>query len=566
MRYLFSVTVAVLVAVVGLFPPPPVPLPGATAQPAAAALPFDLALVPADALGFVHFRAAELWKHDLLTPFRETFEKAGPKVLAALNEQLVPRPSSLDRITVFVLANPENPRAEPVPFVVVRFREPQDPEAIVKVHLPGAEKDTIDGHTVYAAGPIGLTFPDKQHLVLGIAPTLPWLLNRDRPKTGPLAAALKLAAAGKPVVLSVAVSRLPLFTDHEREAIPADLRPLLKTEHLTAYVELGRELTIQVQAGYEDVATARAAQKALRALAEQLRPALREARDQFERQLLDRKGPRPLDEWPEVIGLALAIGAANRFDELLTDPEKLVKQDGNLLTASLSIPLEGFTTFVPTAATLAGFLIPAVQKVREAATRLKSLNNLKQLALAIHIYHDAHGHLPHDIVDKNGKPLLSWRVQILPYLDQEGLYRQFKLDEPWDSPNNLRASQQVLDVFLSPRAPAPARPGLTHYQVFVGPGTLFERGKRVRFTDVTDGLSNTLLLIETAEAVEWARPGGLPFDPDRPLPKFSGAGGDDVISISLADGSVHTIRLSGAEKLLKALITRNGGEPVDWDR
>lgn len=566
MRHLAGPTVAALLGVVVLFPPSPARLPEATAQPVAAALPYDLALVPADALGFLHIRAAELWKHDLLAPFRETFEKAGPKVLAALNEQLVPRPSSLDRVTVFVLANPEDPRAEPVPFVVVRFREPQDPEAIVKVHLPGAEKDTIDGHTVYAAGPIGLTFPDKQHLVLGIAPTLPWLLNRDRPKTGPLAAALKLAAAGKPVVLSVAVTRLPLFTDEERETMPADLRPLLKTQYLTAYVELGRELTIQVQAGYEDAAAARAARKALRALAEQLRPALREARDQFERQLLDRKGPRPLEEWPEIIGLALAIGAANRFDELLTDPEKLVKQDGNLLTASLSVPVEGFTTFVPTAATLAGFLLPAVQKVREAATRTKSLNNLKQLTLAIHSYHDAYGHLPHDIVDKNGKPLLSWRVQILPFLDQEALYRQFKLDEPWDSPNNLRASQQTVDVFLSPRAPAPARPGLTHYQVFVGPGALFEPGKRIRFTDVTDGLSNTLLLVETAEAVEWAKPGGLPFDPNRPLPRLTSISGDGMLALALADGAVRTLNLSVGEKRLKALITRNGGEPIDWDR
>jgi hypothetical protein len=224
------------------------------------------------------------------------------------------------------------------------------------------------------------------------------------------------------------------------------------------------------------------------------------------------------------------------------------------------------TAAAPAVTTLISLLLPAVQKVREAASRMQGQNNLKQIILAMHNYESAYGHLPHDIVDKNGKPLLSWRVQILPFIEQEALYKQFKLDEPWDSPNNLRASRVDVKTFLSPRFAAPDRPGLTHYQVFVGPGTLFETGKKVRLIDITDGTSNTLAVIETAEAVEWAKPGGLPFDPKKPLPKLT-PGDDGVINAAMADGSVRAIHLARLkEDVLKALITRAGGEVPPDDR
>src|SRR5262245_6222164 len=84
-------------------------------------------------------------------------------------------------------------------------------------------------------------------------------------------------------------------------------------------------------------------------------------------------------------------------------------------------------------------------QLREAAT------NLQQVALAFHNYHDIHGVLPTNQFSKDNKPLLSWRVQILPFVEQEALYKQFKLDEPWDSPNN----KKLIDVV--PRLYVPVR-------------------------------------------------------------------------------------------------------------
>src|SRR5205085_3628183 len=114
---------------------------------------------------------------------------------------------------------------------------------------------------------------------------------------------------------------------------------------------------------------------------------------------------------------------------------------------------------------------PAAEPQRKAGDRQrhKSINNLKQIMIAIHNHHDSNNHLPADIRDKNGKPLLSWRVAILPFLMQDNLYQQFKLDEPWDSEHNLKLLQHMpvtYHVGIEPK-------GSTHtyYQAFAGPGT-----------------------------------------------------------------------------------------------
>src|SRR5262249_25492118 len=120
-------------------------------------------------------------------------------------------------------------------------------------------------------------------------------------------------------------------------------------------------------------------------------------------------------------------------------------------------------------------LFPAVMRVRESAARMQDANNLKQIGLAFHNMAGQTGPLPQSAAFRSpdGKPLLSWRVAILPYIEQEALYRQFRLDEPWDSPHNRRFVSVMPKVYQFPGQP-PDGSGRTHYQVFVGPGTLFE--------------------------------------------------------------------------------------------
>src|SRR5207249_1280691 len=118
----------------------------------------------------------------------------------------------------------------------------------------------------------------------------------------------------------------------------------------------------------------------------------------------------------------------------------------------------------------------------------------------------------HAIYSKDGKkPLLSWRVAILPFIEQDELYRQFHLDEPWDSEHNKKLIQHMPQIYVSPNAPPAKEPGLTHYQVFVGGGAAWQRGPQPPGLPRTfvDGVSNTIMVAEAAEPVIWTKPDDL---------------------------------------------------------
>jgi hypothetical protein len=194
-------------------------------------------------------------------------------------------------------------------------------------------------------------------------------------------------------------------------------------------------------------------------------------------------------------------------------------------------------------------------------SRAISSNNLKQIALAFHNYHDVNAHFPASAIsDGSGKPLLSWRVAILPYLDEQDLYEQFKLDEPWDSDHNKPLAEKMPKVY-GPVGGKPKEAGETYYQVFTGPDTIFPPEKTTGLIDVTDGTAFTILTVEAAEPVVWTKPEDIEFDADEDLPELGGLfeGG---FHIGLADGSVRFLKKDVDKDLLKKMITRNRGEVV----
>lgn len=197
-----------------------------------------------------------------------------------------------------------------------------------------------------------------------------------------------------------------------------------------------------------------------------------------------------------------------------------------------------------------------------AAQRQTSANNLKQIALAMHNYHDTHNAFPANaIYGKDGKALLSWRVAILPYIEENALYNEFKLDEPWDSAHNKKLLAKMPKIY-APVAGGNVAADATFYQVFTGPGTIFEGKKGLRLLEITDGTSNTFLAAEAGEAVPWTKPDDLPFDPQKDLPKLGGlfkAG----FHVAMADGSVRFIRRDFDPQALRLAITRNDGQVID---
>jgi hypothetical protein len=201
---------------------------------------------------------------------------------------------------------------------------------------------------------------------------------------------------------------------------------------------------------------------------------------------------------------------------------------------------------------------------QRAAAVVQTDNNLKQIGLAMHNYLDVHGRFPAGaIYGKGGKPLLSWRVALLPYLEQENLYKQFRLDEPWDSEHNKGLLSVVPKVY-APVTGKGREPSVTYYRGFTGNGTIFEGTQGRRLADITDGTSNTILVVEAGEAVPWTKPDDLPYDPEKPLPKLGGLFDGDF-HILMADGSTRFARKKYNEQVLRALITYNGGEVVTQD-
>jgi len=165
-----------------------------------------------------------------------------------------------------------------------------------------------------------------------------------------------------------------------------------------------------------------------------------------------------------------------------------------------------------------------------------------------------------------GRALLSWRVMLLPYLEQEALFKEFKLDEPWDSPHNRKLLGKMPKVYAPVGDASKHNRATTFYQVFVGPGAGFEKHRALRHPEAfPDGASNTIMVIEAGRAVPWTKPEDLPFDPDAPLPELGGLI-KDGINVVMFDGSPNTIRRDAEEAIIRAAITRNGREVVDRSR
>ncbi len=567
----------------------------------------ELAMIPPDASGFIHVRIRDIWNSEQLSGIREIFQKAGPEAVAVLDEGFVPAPSSIDRLTVVFLEapafGPGGGRGGPLPggidlpfdvptpelggtVVILSFTAPFEEHKFRSSAMPNARQKPTNGKDVWAeeSSDLAAYFPSKTTMVLGGVKAVERFVSRlpgdGKYPDGPLTPALALAEeGGRHFVAGVSLKQFGkpgpgLFANapEDVKALEKDVANLLKAESLAIGLALGKdEMKIDLRLGYANGDDAGNAENAVKPIADFLHTKLEEPRKML-RANLAGKGPkgetRPIKELPEAVMYVAGLAVLNKLDEYLVKPP--VKREGNELVASFEVSGVG-SVLAGGAAVSVGLLLPAVQKVREAAGRMSSSNNLKQIGLAMHNYHDSNNRLPpqNGLGGFNPNPKatggLSWRVHILPYIEQDNLYRQFDLTKPWDDPVNLRLIPMMPKVYASPTAPA--EPGKTYYKVFVGGGALFNNPPRFNnLAAIPDGTSNTIMTIEGGAPVTWTKPDDIPYDPKRPLPDLKLLG-NSRINIGLADGSVRNIDVSRvSEKTLRSAIEAADGFVLgtDW--
>jgi hypothetical protein len=269
--------------------------------------------------------------------------------------------------------------------------------------------------------------------------------------------------------------------------------------------------------------------------------------------------PRPFEPLLILFGLGGALCLPVSMQSLVTNP---VFGDGPATEIAADVPPPTLTQ--AGAEPLARNEPRAVPEADKDRKEVRLFGNLQRIALAMLQYESTKGTFPSAaICDRDGKPLLSWRVAILPYLDleQPELYNQFHLDEPWDSEHNKRLLEKMPQIFTSPGQDG-GKPGMTRYVVPTGKETVFPTPNKAMQFNFTDGAAKTIIVVEAepGKAVPWTKPDDLAIDPKKPHAglKDSRPGG---FFAAFVDTHVQLIPADVAADVLAALFTPAGGEP-----
>jgi hypothetical protein len=587
-RYWFALTVALAVA-------------GSTraADPAAAKL-----LTP-DTRGFVHVRVGDIWTADIAKQLRTFVAQAGGGLLADFDGRFYPAPSDVESVTVVVVDTnfrdilPSGRPTDVTPVWVVTSKKPIDKAQLLKTMAPG--KPRTHRMTEYYFDDTnwsGTLVLDDHSYAYASEDALTQLIDRMA-KSGesPLAATFTREASQHPVTVGVNVGAIA--TPEMVKGMPPELQPLFKAKTMFAALDLKPKTVASVVLEFGTEGDAKAGLKAAQEAVQLGRGQLGNALTFVEQKAKGdpARPPTGIHEFPETVGLVLAAAGLKQLDGLLGAMPLAVKGTNVTATLELDSVLPGGSTAVSIAAvgTAIGIAISSAERTESRSLSPGSYEwtdrerNLAHVAKAIEKYHKDKGHYPPPaILDKDGKPLLSWRVAILPYLDgtyinnnsprtvnekpingPKDLYDLFKLDEPWDGPNNKKLIEKYPAVYSPPWGVIPYSQrdaGKTLTLAVVGKGGIFDPTKKtVAESDVRDGLKQTLLLMQLEEpgrAVHWTKPADIALTADGKLP-VDAPNFARRFAVVYADGSAHTLANGVDAKTLLGIFTRDGSEKLD---
>jgi hypothetical protein len=511
----------------------------------------DLAYVPGDAQGFASVRVADLWKSAAVKDAMKKLPQGmTQESVAALMEAAVGlKPEDIERATL-VFQDAE----KGVGWGVVALNKPVEQKDLLsklgKLPPIGELKEaTHKGKTYHVSGqgpqPFAIHFATNKIVILGPEDGVKRCLEGEGGKpSGLLGRGVSAASGKKDIVIAFA------FTDKMKEQLRKEMPPgdnpfsaLLEAQGVLIQGTLDSKLALEATLSFPNEDKAKAGKTAVE---------LAKSFGQISLAQL-RKAPNMADLGP-MMDKAEGVLKDLTIDQSGSDVRVQVKVDADTLVAG------------------PGLLLPAVQKVRVSASRTTSQLNLQQLALAMHSYADNNRTLPPSVkYGPDGKPLWSWRVELLPYVEEGAMYQALNQNEPWDSPHNAQVLARMPKVYQMPGKP---ENGMTYYQVFQGKGGLFDaaakQGPSIAMIQNGKGTSNTILIAESATPVQWAAPGDITvaIDPNNPSfdPRALGGHFGDDINVALADGSKKMLKRSMSPRTLGWAITGFTAlpPPRDW--
>jgi hypothetical protein len=451
------------------------------------------------------------------------------------------------------------PQGLPRVAVVLRMAKPLGQEKILPELWQMTTESQLDGKTYRKGmGPIAVSIfrPDDRTVIVATDDLLrDMVTNRAKPQEGPMSQMLGGIESPSDAMAFLLIEPIrPLIAIPLAMApAPPQLADVKKLPELLTSIDVKANITADMAMSITLKANDEAA-------AEQVEQILDKLIEAVKQQMLSES--RRLATSSDPVEQAVAQ-YQNRMSDRMLQAIRPVRKGQTLTLATPTDANNPQLTRIATIGILVGLLLPAVQASREAARRAQSSNNLKQIALGLLNYESAHGRFPPAYTtDKNGKPLLSWRVQILPYMEQENLYKQFHLDEPWDSDHNKQLINLMPMFYRNPNSSV-AQFGKTNYLTLRNKHGVFPGDKGISLSDIADGTSNTIMTVEAPDesAVVWTKPDDFVYDETNPLKGLTGVRPGGFLA-GFADGSVRFISSSLDLAILKAMFMRDDGKPI----
>lgn len=511
--------------------------------------PLSVAWVPRDSVFVAAIRPARLLSAPAVAPLKKGLQEAQENLVKEFGVS----PERVEQATMFVLvraADVQQGRTGPdQPGFIIRLESSKDADAVAKIFLHDPEELEYAGRKYFREkNGVRYVFRADERTVILAADEG----HVRRILVGGASSSSKAAWFKEWQALELADAAGLFNLEPIRESLNRELNPaagapgpvaaiapvLTQSDSITLALQAGRQLSFRASVATRSADDAKKVSETVSAVFTLAKNAVSAGRAEASR-------------IPNAKESATLLGMLELAEDLLGTVK--IEQKDNRVSATAQVEQED-------AERIMTLLIPAVTQARSSARRAQGMNNLKQIGLALHNYHDVNKSFPPAVLfGPDGKTPYSWRVAILPYVEGEALFRQYNFTEPWDSENNKKVLAKMPAVFRDPNDPE----GSTNasYFALTGPTTIFSGKEGTQIQRITDGTSNTLMVVEAKRDIPWTKPDDIPYAADKAVPKLGGHYPDGFLGL-IADGSVRFFSSSIDEKVLRGLFTKEGGERV----